>query len=472
MVIATAAPAAFRSADVQGNILRGYRRSRVRHLVLEIADAAAARRWLGRAVTGDENTPALTTEGQWERKPDACFNIGFTFAGLRAVGVSQASLRTFPDEFTAGMNARATKIGDVGPAAPEHWAAPFNTPEIVHLIASIYADETAHLDRIEHQVVSASGGAFIRHGTREGFNFAGDFVHFGYRDNISQPRFVGIHDPGAFPDHQPLAPIGSMLLGYPTEYDGLLWTIPQPDPLGRNGSFNAFRILAQDVAGFEAYLTEAAGVLLHDPLADELLPPGAEDRIGPGLTRLQALREIVAAKMCGRWRNGVPLASSPDTPNPPGPLSLTDFDYSGGEACPFGAHIRRSNPRGGTIVQRAARHTRRIVRRGMPYGPAYDPTKPDDVERGLLGNFIGANLGAQFEALMCDWVNLGLQDPRITGTNDPLIGANAGQTDSMEIPLQSGRVIRLQGLPRFVVARGGAYTFLPGIPAFRYLASL
>ena len=43
---------------------------------------------------------------------------------------------------------------------------------------------------------------------------------------------------------------------------------------------------------------------------------------------------------------------------------------------------------------------------------------PRTNERGLLGNFIGANLGAQYEAVMCDWVNLGLQDPDITGAND------------------------------------------------------
>ena len=34
--------------------------------------------------------------------------------------------------------------------------------------------------------------------------------------------------------------------------------------------------------------------------------------------------------MCGRWRNGVPLALSPDTDNPPGEVSperLNDFEY-------------------------------------------------------------------------------------------------------------------------------------------------
>ena len=70
-------------------------------------------------------------------------------------------------------------------------------------------------------------------------------------------------------------------------------------------------------------------------------------------------------------------------------------------------------------------------------------------ERGLLGNFIGASLGAQFEAMSCDWLNLGLQDPRITGSNDPLTGANDPGTSWFDLPLKSGSTIRLRGLPRF-----------------------
>jgi len=217
-----------------------------------------------------------------------------------------------------------------------------------------------------------------------------------------------------------------------------------------------------------------------------LLPPGAEANIqvkeGQRLPRHDALREVIAAAMCGRWRNGVPLALSPDTPNPSPDVSRTKFDYTnfdddGAARCPYGAHIRRCNPRGGQIVQRVANHSRRLVRRGMPYGPAYvhDPAKPRDPnepKRGLLGNFIGANLGAQFEAMSCDWLNLGLQDPRITGSNDPLLGANEPETSWFDLPLKSGAPIRLRGLPRFVTTKGGAYTFLPSMAAIRYLGSL
>jgi hypothetical protein len=227
--------------------------------------------------------------------------------------------------------------------------------------------------------------------------------------------------------------------------------------------------------------------LLGHPDVDDVLPPGAEANIGGGLSRPAALREVVAANMCGRWRNGVALALSPDTDNPPpevhahatrharpklDPSDVDDFDYQGDSRCPYGSHIRRCNPRGGQIVQRVANYSRRIVRRGIPYGPAYDPARPDTEERGLLGNFLGANLGAQFEAMMCDWLNLGLQDPRITGSNDPLLGANDPETSWFDLPRRSGEPIKLRGLPRFVETKGGAYTFLPSITAIRYLGSL
>jgi deferrochelatase/peroxidase EfeB len=462
--------AAFDAADVQGNILRGYRKPRVRHLVLEVTDHIAARRWLAACTSGRrDGVPQITTEAPWTTKPHTCFNIGLTYKGLRALRAPGRSLDTFPTEFKEGMNARAVKLGDTGHSAPEKWPAPFNEPKRVHLIATIYANEIAQLDSVQHHALADGGGLGLL-GALDGQSFPNDLVHFGYRDNISQPRFEGVHDPARHADGQPRAPLGTVLLGYDTNFEGLKFHVPKD--VGHNGSFNAFRVLAQDVAGFEAYLDTAATDLLGHPKVDELLPPGAEAAIGGGLSRHAALREVVAANMCGRWRNGVPLALSPHTDNPSHNVAKNNFDYVGPSACPYGAHIRRSNPRGGQIVQRVANHSRRLVRRGMPYGPLYDPAKPDKKERGLLGSFLGANLGAQFEAMSCDWLNLGLQDPRVTGSNDPLVGANEPETSWFDLPLKSGAPIRLRGMPRFVQTRGGAYTFLPSISAIRYLGSL
>jgi deferrochelatase/peroxidase EfeB len=286
--------AMFDVTDVQGNILRGYRQPRVRHLILAVADATEARSWLGATVSGAGSVPQVTSQAPWDEKPSVCFNIGLTFEGLRALGAASSSLASFPTEFVEGMTARAEKLGDIGDSAPEHWPAPFDKPRDIHLIASIYAKDVADLDRVQGQALQ-NGRAFRLLGVREGFNFHGDYVHFGYHDNISQPRFAEIHDPADYPDPQPMAPLGTVLLGYPNNFEGLLWRVPDPVALGRNGTFNAFRVLAQDVVGFESYLTEAAKYLLTQRGVDELLPPGDEGKIGPGLSREAALREIVAA---------------------------------------------------------------------------------------------------------------------------------------------------------------------------------
>jgi deferrochelatase/peroxidase EfeB len=465
----------FNLADLQGNILRGYtKKPHVRYLILEVVEPSAARRWLAASVSGRGDGVPQITSGDWgANRPDTCFNIGLTYEGLRALGTPSSSLEMFPNEFVEGMTARALKLGDVGPSAPENWPAPFNEPKRIHLIATIYAEKVEQLNEVQKRALPDEK-AFRLLGTCEGYNFPGDFVHFGYRDNITQPRFEEVPDSQRHPDRQPRAPLGTILLGHPTNLEGLTWRVPQPAELGHNGTFNAFRVLKQDVAGFEKYLDQAASDLLKHPRVDELLPPGDEEKIGKGLSRCAALREIVAANLCGRWRDGTPLALSAEAPDPK--ADLTDFDYVGvGDSrCPHGAHIRRCNPRGGQIVQRIANNSRRLVRRGVPYGPPYDPAKlrdRDEPERGLLGNFIGASLGAQFEAMSCDWLNLGLQDPRITGSNDPISGANDPGTSWFDLPLKAGGTIRLRRLPQFVSTRGGAYTFLPSLKAIHYLGS-
>ncbi len=295
-------------------------------------------------------------------------------------------------------------------------------------------------------------GESIDHGTGPARH-----VHFGYRDGISQPRFEGIHDPALYADRQQFTPIGAVLLGHPTALPHVRWRVPYPDELGINGSFNAFRVLRQDVVGFERYLSAMAA-------------------------KMGWSRELVAAKLCGRWRNGAPLSLAPTEAKANALVAsattlneLNDFDYlddTDGTSCPIGSHIRRSNPRRAHIVQRAANRTRPLIRRGIPYGRRFNPSEPDDgIERGLLGNFICASLAAQFEATHHDWLNLGLQDPRVTGTNDPLVGANEAPTSRFDATDTAGTPAVLRDLPRFVQTRGGAYCFLPSRQAMKWITS-
>jgi deferrochelatase/peroxidase EfeB len=477
--------------DVQGNILRGYRMAVVRHLVVRVANERAAREFIAHAVSGDPSTaPQITTAEQWSEKPGWCLNVGVTAEGLLALGVSSAALATFPEEFREGPIARAVKVGDVDESSPSKWQHGFERPDDVHLMWTVYAgapgDSQASnvLNEVTHQLESAwaASGAFTVTSRLDGAALDGDQVHFGYRDSISQPRFAitdsadVIHpseDRIGKLDKQPTASVGAVLLGYDSTFPNVRWQMPTPKALGANGCFNAFRMLEQDVDGFESFLEQTAAKFGSD---------------NPIVTK-----EWVAAKLLGRWRNGVPLALAPTSPDVLRPFGsgflftnveddLNYFDYldldplwsdPDGVHCPLGSHIRRANPRGSRIVQRSANHTRRLVRRGMPYGPPFDPAQPRDGKaRGLLGNFLCASLIAQYESIMYDWINLGLQDPRITGTNDPILGANTPRSSHFHIPMPPGqKPIVLSGFPRFITTVGSAYLFCPSLTALRLVAS-
>ena len=468
-------------ADVQGNILRGYRKHLVRHLVLTVLDRRAVGNWLLDVTGRDLTAHQVTNAEPWDEKPSTCLNVAVTPQGLAALGIARSAIETFPTEFVAGMASRATKIGDVGESAPENWKPEWRSPERLHLVVTVHADTEVDREALSREVLAVGGGqAFAVLASLDGAGFPGGKVHFGYRDSIAQPRFIGAREALDRPDRQPLVEIGAALLGYLTPIEDVIFDVPKPEVLGLNGSFNAFRVLEQRVVAFEEFLTDSAETILASPLADQVLPAGIERTWDPPMSRLDAMRELVAAKVLGRWRNGVSVQMSPHTPTPKPPVSeeqLNDFAYredTDGARCPMGSHVRRCNPRDARIVQRSTNHARRIVRRGIPYGPIYDaaqpdlPDAPERVERGLLGSFIGASLLVQFESILYDWMNLGLLDPRITGTNDVLVGNNDPAFSCFALPVGE-TTIELRGFSRFTVTRGGAYLFLPSLSAIKHL---
>ena len=387
-------------------------------------------------------------------------NIGFTHAGLAALGLAGDALGSFPEEFVQGAVSRAARVGDVGQSAPEHWKKPLADAD-VHALLFVFAQTETALETVSEQLRAqfAPGRAFSELAVHEGLRLPGNVSHFGYRDGFSQPAIEG-GPPPVIPDVLPTAPPGEFLLGYQSQYDSFTYPMPQPKTLGQNGSFVAFRILEQDCAAFERFLTDASAQTGLD-------------------------RELVAAKLCGRWRNGVPVSLSPTTPNPDlPPEQFNAFDYAPteqlpdayddrrGERCPIGAHIRRMNPRHSTVAGNSGLK-RRIVRRGLPYGPPFDPANPDDgVERGLLGLFIGVSLKDQFEFLMSDWANKGTFAPGLRGTRDPVLGDNSSSDAKFLLPVAGGPTVEITGLSRFVTCRGAAYCFLPSVTALSFLSAI
>jgi deferrochelatase/peroxidase EfeB len=476
--------------DIQGFILRGYRMPMVRHFLLKVSAPAAARKLLGRLVSGDESdAPQITTAEDWHvgfepgpgdnpadpprRKPDYCLNLGITWPGLVALEIKDRvptlSFKSF-GAFIAGAAKRAELVGDTGASGPQSWIGDFGKGSD-HVLVTLHAISPeamkAYSDRLS--ALFAEGGAFREIWRADGMALMEmqdgkpvptTKVHFGYTDGISMTTIRGGTERYP-PDHQqPCEPWLFVL-----QDDAENYFVPEPRVLGLNGSFAVFKMIMTDVVGFESFLQSS------------------KDKIDP---------ELLAAKICGRWRNGVPLALSPDTDSPPGgipPEQLNDYEYvnadgSGdpkGLRCPVGAHMRRINPRGQPVTGQGqpggSNNTHRVIRRGMPYGPIYDPKQPyDGIERGLLGYFINSSIENQYEFVLSQWVN----DSEFAGSvrlhpksKDPMIGTQDPAESIFVIPKANGAPpIKITGFSSFVTTKAAAYCFLPSITAIKFISKL
>jgi deferrochelatase/peroxidase EfeB len=138
-----------------------------------------------------------------------------------------------------------------------------------------------------------------------------------------------------------------------------------------------------------------------------------------------------------------------------------------GYACPIGSHIRRMNVRDNYVSRIMNR--RLIIRRGGTYGPHLPDDAPeDDANRGIAVFAGCADIARQFEFLISIWAN----DPefRELKEQDPFAGSINGSWE-MTIPKRPIKK-KLKSLKAFTTLKGGAYFFMPGIRALKYLAEL
>lgn len=417
-----------------------------RYEFLTFDTPAGGRAWLAELL---DKTQSATEAVATMDESDRWVTLAFTWTGLRALGVPEDSLATFPAEFREGMAARASILGDTGGNAPEHWVGGLAGADL-HAIAILFArtDEQCAKSIAAHDELLArtDGVRSLSHldlNATPPFNYAHD--HFGFRDRLSQPVMKGSGEQPTPGSGDPLEP-GEFILGYPDE-NGPVADLPQPQALSRNGSYLAYRRLYEDVALFRDYLRE-----------------NADDAEG---------EELLAAKFMGRWRSGAPLVLAPDNDDPElgaDPMRNNDFNYKDddpfGYACPLGSHARRLNPRDTAHYM----NRRRMIRRGATYGAALPDGAPDDgVDRGIAAFIICADLVRQFEFAQNVWIN-DKTFHELGNEHDPICGTQDGTMD-FTVPKRPIRKVH-KGIPAFTALKGGAYFFLPGIAALRYLTEL
>ena len=289
------------------------------YLLLRIDSREAGRKLVQRLCPVIESAEASSDPAQ-----DASISVGFTYQGLKALGVPEDSLATFAPEFRQGMAARAAELGDTGDSAPDRWEKPLGSPE-VHVALSVLSPDTAQLDILAEQARRAheelAGVQVIWR--QDCYQLPTGRTSFGFKDGIGQPTVEGSGVPGSNPDERPIK-AGEFILGYQDE-TGSVGPMPAPDVLGRNGTYLVFRKLHTRVAAYRQYLRAKAASREEEAL--------------------------LGAKMVGRWQSGAPLALCAELDDPglgadPGRNNhFRSGDDLRGFKCPAGAHARRANPR-------------------------------------------------------------------------------------------------------------------------------
>jgi Dyp-type peroxidase family len=443
--------------DVQGNVLRPFRFGQARHLFVRVNDAVNGREWLGRlaeqyvsdARKPDESPPS----------PDTAVNVALSAPALAALGVPPPVLAGFSEEFRAGMAARADVLGDRGPSAPEMWRPGFGverpgTPPPLAIVSAYGLTDSAVKDLAGRLLAQAN--QFDLHEGAAALNVGklkNDREHFGFADGFAQPEVAGAPTSSKAASRGKPLPAGEFLLGH-RDVEYAVAPGP-PGPLGRNGTYMVYRELAQDVAGYRRYIEAQE--------AETGLPA-----------------EMVGAKMVGRWPDGSPLIVAPERPDhrltakdtfDPG---INDFLYGkdpDGIRCPLGAHIRRVNPRDALGFGDRMSRRHRMIRRGMPYGPAFADEPAE--ERGLAFICFVASIRRQFEFVQAQWCNdgnafgLGTERDPLVGQSFPAAGTEG--PGKMTIP-DTPSAHFLSPLPDLVRTRGGEYFFLPSLSALRWLS--
>ncbi|WP_232835039.1 Dyp-type peroxidase [Pleomorphovibrio marinus] len=460
--------------DMQGILIRGYGAlPEAKYLLLGFEDRKLAKSYL-------KDMHLLITNGLVKPK-DQAMNFALTASGIKTLGINEEDFSTFLREFKEGMTEphRQFVLGDKGEFSAGNWDWGQPGGEKVDLLLMVFAKDHELMEKIldREKERMERFGVKLLHSLPTAL-LQDHKEHFGFRDDISQPRIKELaktYQEGDFP-------AGEFFLGYRDLYDEyplspsvaeqedsmdllpISYENKQRKDLGKNGSYLVFRQMQQDVVAFWEYMKTKT------------------------ISEEEAI--LLASKMVGRWPDGSPLTLCPDGPN----MDLSqenDFNFwkedKLGLKCPIGAHIRRTNPRDHLVTETNAKDSKemagkhRMLRKGRPYGKPLeadiDPLKmmmkaDDGEERGLHFICLVTDIRRQFEFVQNSWVNFhkfgGLDQDA-----DPIIGNHYQEgnlkTDEFSVPQFPVRK-KYEKLPNFTKVRGGAYFFVPGMRAMKFLS--
>ncbi|MFE5392740.1 Dyp-type peroxidase [Bacillus thuringiensis] len=512
--------------DIQGNILAGFNKDFQHFLFFEITQPDLAKGWISFIQPKISTLKEVASfnrlyQTMWARQGTepkgliaTWMNIALSFSGLQKI-LSPEHLDGFnrKSAFVNGLKARSGLLGDpkepTAEGHPNNWVlgGSANNPELCLIIASDCQNQLqkmistikSSIDKVPGSEDAAGLKLIFEQEGKTRFDLPGH-EHFGFKDGISQPgvrgrlsdspddyltkRVIDSSDPRSQTEAAPgqkLVWPGEFVFGYPKQKDNDLITpepildIDLPNKLSvpiwaKNGSFLVVRRLRQDVEGFWKF------ILNEGPKIDI------------------SNRFLFGAKLVGRWPSGAPILRAFTQDN----KSLAKDDFANnnfnfkndtapakgdkfqpakadkfGAICPFSAHIRKVYPRDvDTDRPAVANNTRRIIRRGIPFGeplnidltpPPYDDLHKGD--RGLMFLSYQTSIDEQFEFISHSWANSDKLPE--DGGEDPIIGQNTPRTRTFKV---NGHQIKLMN--DFVIPTGGEYYFQPSITALKSILSV
>jgi Dyp-type peroxidase family len=465
------------STDIQGNILAPFNKPYQRFLFLNFGNSRDnATSWLKALVEAGVvgSTKDLVDHGDDRAQKEArgevpearsWVGVSLTSSGFVTLDSDLAPDLVEYDAFWSGplvdreyrgeRRPSAALVGDLQRSEPADWVVGGPGQWPVDALVTVAADDPDGRERAARKVqdLAEAAESRLRLLSWQDCETLGDGVdHFGFKDGISQPGIGGFtaeklrraSRESAAQAGTPIIAPGEFVLGHdpePGSYPGT--GRPVPPSWMRDGSFQVFLRLRQDVDGWTTQMAE--------------------------LSASSGNKVDVAAKAIGRSKDGSPLAEPKDG-------ELNDFTYDDdpdGFRTPRFAHIRKMNPRD----KRFPNRNHRLLRRGISYSAGLHVETPldenaphgDEVERGLAFNAFMASIEDQFEFLQRSWAsNPESLPPTAADGPDPVAGAPAApcllrREDKDPVEINFGRC---------VWTSGAVYAFAPSIPALRRLAGL